>query len=301
MWYNQLKTAVLLAAMSGILIIMGSYMGGLRGLISFVIISLFLNSIAFFFSDKIVLAMYKARPLDPQSYSGVYSIVQELAAKDNLPMPKLWYVPMKLPNAFATGRGPGNASVGLTEGVLSLLDEQELRGVLAHELSHIKNRDILINSVAAVFATAIGFVSNFMRQVVVRGPKNRNQHGQRVNPIAAFLMIVFLPMAATLIRFSITRTREFIADESGAWLSHDPLALASALQKLQVKAKELKQPFDPRYAGTAHLFIVSPFAAQQGPPIFKWLGRLFASHPPVEDRVERLKKIHQKITSGYQQ
>ncbi len=299
MWYNQLKTAVLLATMSGILLIMGSYLGGMRGLISFIIIALFLNGIAFFFSDKIVLAMYKAQPLDPQQYSSVYSIVQELTTKDELPMPKLWYIPMELPNAFATGRGPGNASVGLTEGILNLLDETELRGVLAHELSHIKNRDILINTIAAVFATAIGFVSNFMRQVVIYGPRDRDQRQQRVNPIAAFLMVVFLPMAATLIRFSITRTREFIADESGAWLSHDPLALASALQKLHEKSKEFKKWFDPRYAGTAHLFIVSPFAAaQQGPPLFRWLGKLFASHPPVQERVERLKKIHQKIISS---
>ena len=298
MWYNQLKTAVLLASLSGILIIMGSYMGGMNGLILFVTISLFLNGVAFFFSDKIVLAMYKAKPLDPQQYSTVYSLVQELAEKDEIPMPKLWYVPMELPNAFATVRGPGSASVGLTEGILNLLDESELRGVLAHELSHIKNRDILINTVAAVFATAIGFVSNFMRQVAY-GPRDRNER-QRINPLAVLLMIVFLPMAASLIRFSITRTREYIADESGAWLSHDPLALASALQKLHDKSKQMRKWFDPRYAGTAHLFIVSPFSsAQETPPLFKWFGKLFASHPPVEERVERLKQIHQKMLSSY--
>ncbi len=274
---------------------MGSYMGGMNGLVSFIILSLAINGVAFFFSDKIVLAMYKARPLDSQQYASVYSIVEELAQKDAIPMPKLWYVPMELPNAFATGRGPGSASIGLTEGILSLLDESELRGVLAHEMSHIKNRDILINTVSAVVATAIGFVSNFMRQVAY-GPRKRNDERQRINPLAALLMVVFLPMAATLIRFSITRTREYIADESGAWLSHDPLALASALQKLHDKAQQLRKGFDPRFAGTAHLFIVSPFSRTQNtPPLFKWFGKLFASHPPVEDRVERLKRIHQKI------
>ncbi len=299
MWYNQLKTAFLLAVMSGLLILMGSFIGGVRGLISFVIISLFINGIAYFFSDKVVLSMYRARPLDPDQYSPIYEIVQELSHKDGIPIPKLWYVPLDLPNAFATGRGPGHASVGLTSGILDLLDNEELRGVLAHELSHIKNRDVLINSVAAVIATSIGFVSNFMRQVVVYGSQdeNENRRKQRVNPIAALLMVVLMPLAATLIRFSITRTREFIADESGAMLSHDPLALASALQKLNEKAKEHRKWFDPRFAGTAHMFIVSPFSeTQEEPNLFKWLSKLFASHPPVQERIARLQKMYQQMT-----
>ncbi len=235
MLFNQIKTAVLLATLSGILMLMGSYIGGFNGLVIFTVISLFINGFAYFFSDKMVLRMYRAVPLDRDTYSWIYDIVHELAQKENMPMPKLWLVPMSIANAFATGRSPKHAHVAVTEGILKTLDESELRGVLAHELSHVKNRDILIGTVAATLATAIGFFANVMRHMALFGMSRNGK--QRVNPFALVLIMIFMPLAATLIQLAISRSREYLADESGAQLSHDPLALAAALEKLHENVK----------------------------------------------------------------
>ncbi len=289
MLFNQVKTAVLLATLSGVLMLIGSYIGGFNGLVAFTIISLAINGFAYFFSDKMVLRMYKAVPLDQEKYGWVHTIVQELSQKENMPMPKLWLVPMNIANAFATGRNPKHAHVAVTQGILELLNESELRGVLAHELSHVKNRDILISTVAATLATAIGFFANLMRNMAFFGGMSREGE-RRVNPLAMIMIAVFMPMAATLIQLAISRSREYLADESGAELSHDPLALAAALEKLHEQAKRVHfGRLDTQYASTAHLFIVKPFT-------LGGLATLFATHPPMKKRVARLRKMYEKMS-----
>ncbi len=287
--FNQVKTAVLLATLSGLLMMIGSYVGGFNGLVTFTVISLAINGFAYFFSERMVLNMYKAIPLDKEKYSWIYDIVEELAQKENMPMPKMWLVPLPIANAFATGRSPQHASVALTEGILDTLDKAELRGVLAHELSHVKNRDILISTIAATLATAIGFIGNMMRHMLYFG--GMRQDGQRrVNPLALLVIAIFMPLAASLIQLAISRAREYIADDSGAELSHDPLALASALEKLHAKSKEVHfGRFDTQYASTAHMFIVKPFA-------LGGLATLFATHPPMKKRVARLRKMYEKMS-----
>jgi len=286
MW-NQIKTAILLATLSGLLMLMGSYFGGTSGLIVFTLISLAINGFAYFYSDKMVLRMYQAEPLDQQKYGWVYDIVHELAQKEQMPMPKLWLITMPMANAFATGRNPEHASVAVTEGILDLLDKTELRGVLAHELSHVKNRDILIGTVAATLATAIGFFATMMRNVAIFGGSSRDD--RRGNPLGLLLLTILMPLAASLIQMAISRSREYLADESGAELSHDPLALASALEKLHMKTERVHfDATDTQFASTAHLFIVKPFT-------FGGLAQLFATHPPMEKRIERLRKIYEKM------
>ncbi len=288
MWFNQVKTAVLLATMSGLLMLIGSYLGGLNGLLLFAGISLVMNGFSYFYSDKIVLKMYNAVPLDQDKYGWIYDIVQELAEKEKMPMPTLWLVPLPIANAFATGRNPQHASVAVTEGILEILTPQELRGVLAHELSHVTNRDILIGTVAATIATAIGFLANLMQHMAIFGSMSRDKD-QRVNPIALFVIAILMPIAASLIQMAISRSREYLADESGAELSHDPLALASALEKLQAKSQQVHfAPNDTQHSTTAHLFIVNPFFSGT-------LSALFSTHPPMEKRVARLRKMFEDM------
>lgn len=287
MW-NQLKTAVLLATLSGLLMLMGSYFGGMNGLITFTFMSLLINGFAYFYSDKMVLRMYQAVPLDQKKYGWVYHIVEELAQKEQMPMPKLWLIPMPIANAFATGRNPHHSSVAVTDGILDLLNESELRGVLAHELSHVKNRDILIGTVAATLATAIGFFANMMQHVALFGGVSRD-NDRRGNPLGLLLITILMPLAATLIQLAISRSREYLADESGAELSHDPLALAAALEKLSLKSEKVHfDATDTQYASTAHLFIVKPF-------VLGGLAQLFATHPPMEKRIARLRKIYENM------
>lgn len=288
MWFNQVKTAVLLAALSGLLMLIGSYLGGVNGLILFTVISLVINGFSYFFAEQMVLKMYNAVPLDHAKYGWIYDMVQELADKEQMPMPKMWLVPLPIANAFATGRNPEHASVAVTEGILGILTPEELRGVLAHELSHVKNRDILIGTVAATLATAIGFMANLMQNMALFGGMSRDKD-QRVNPLALLVIAIFMPLAATLIQLAISRSREYLADESGAELSHDPLALASALEKLQLSGKKVNfASNDTQHASTAHLFIVNPFLGGS-------LSTLFATHPPMEKRVARLREIFEKM------
>ncbi len=289
MWFNQVKTAVLLATMSGLLMLMGSYFGGVQGLILFTIISLAINGFAYFYSEQMVLRMYKAVPLDQAKYGWIYDIVHELAQKEGMPMPKMWLVPLPIANAFATGRSPQHASVAVTEGILEILTPEELRGVLSHELSHVKNRDILVGTVAATLATAIGFIANLMQNMAFFGSMSRDNREQRGNPIGLILIAILMPLAATLIQLAITRSREYLADESGAELSHDPLALASALEKLQAKSEQVHfAANDTQHASTAHLFIVKPFA-------IGGLSSLFATHPPIEKRIALLRKMFEDM------
>jgi len=291
MW-NQLKTTILLASLAGILMVIGSLIGGYNGIVVAFVISLLFNAFAYFFSDKMVLNLYNAKPLDRNQYDWIYSMVEDLAQKSNIPMPKMWMVKTPMANAFATGRNPKHASVAVTTGILDILSPEELRGVLAHELSHVVNRDILVSSVAATMASAIGYVANMMQNMAFWSSSSNNNKESRPNPIALLFMALLMPIAASLIQLAISRSREYLADESGAHLSHDPLALASALEKLQnnVPYAHLRDN-DSARATTAHMFIVNPFTGQS-------ISALFSTHPPMKQRIERLRKINEQMLLG---
>lgn len=279
-FYNQFKTILLLGGLSALFLFAGSLIGGSSGLIVSGAMALIMNVFAYFFSDKIVLRMYNAKPLDRTKYHWIYEIVQELAHTMQIPMPKLWLVENTMANAFATGRNPDNASVAVTTGILEILDKKELRGVLAHEISHVKNRDILVSTIAATLATAISYIASMFRYSALT-----NQDGNRRNPLGLLLMSIFIPIAATLIQLAISRSREYLADESGADCCDDPLALASALEKLHNHipyASLTKNDVDK--ASTAPLFIVHPFSGNG------WTA-LFSTHPPMRDRIARLRAM----------
>jgi heat shock protein HtpX len=284
MFWNQIKTTLLLGSLSGLLFFLGYIIGGQNGIMIAFILSLCMNFITYFFSDRIVLSMYNAQPLDKNHYSHIYEMVQELATEMHIPMPKLWYVPTKMANAFATGRNPEHSSVAVTQGILDILDAHELRGVLAHELSHIKNRDILVGTVAATLATTIGYVADMMRWSLFWGNGRDNEN--RGGALGALVIAILMPIAAMLIQLAVSRSREYLADETGAHCSRDPLALASALQKLSDSTKHNHwQPTSQAQATTASLFIVYPFMGK--------LTNLFSTHPPMEKRIARLRKMAQ--------
>ncbi|MCF7799976.1 zinc metalloprotease HtpX [Candidatus Babeliales bacterium] len=286
MFWNQLKTFIFLISLSAILFLIGFLVAGRSGLFFALIISLFINLGAYFFSDKLVLKMYGAKPLDESKYAYIYNMVQELCENANLPMPKLWYIPTSMANAFATGRNPAHASVAVTQGILDILDEGELRGVLAHELSHVKNRDILIATIAATIATTVCYLADIIRWSAIFGSSSRSEN--KSSGWGAVLASLIMPIAAMSIQLAISRSREYLADESGAKISHDPLALASALEKLQsgVKKQHLK-PESYAQNSTASLFIVNPFFGGG-------LINLFSTHPPMEKRIEKLRKMSNK-------
>ncbi len=286
MWINQFKTAALLATLSGLLMFMGYLMGGKDGMTVAFIMSLIFNGITYFFSDKIVLNMYRAKKLDESRYQNIYSMVHELANSMQIPMPKLWLIDTPVANAFATGRNPKNASVAVTTGILSILDEDELRGVLAHELSHVINRDILISTMAATLASTIGYVAQMMRFTAFY--QRSDDQKQRTNPLGALAAVILMPIAASLVQLAISRSREYLADETGATTTHEPLALASALEKLERNvARDHFDKNDTAKASTASLFIVNPFLGGG-------LMNLFSTHPPMAQRIARLREMSQK-------
>lgn len=284
MFWNQFKTVIFLGVLSGLLFVMGYWIGGQNGIIFAFIFSLLINFITYFFSDKIVLKLYGAKKLDENRYSYVYDIVTELSANARIPMPKLWFIDTQMANAFATGRNPQNASVAVTAGILNILDKDELRGVLAHELSHVKNRDILIATIAATVAMAVSYVADMIRWSFIFGGSDRDSKNKG-NALASIFIAILMPIAATLIQLAISRSREYLADETGANISHDPLALASALEKLQNSADRQKvDPASNAQASTASLFIVYPFNASS-------LFALFSTHPPMDVRIARLRSM----------
>ncbi len=286
---NAVKTAVLLASLSGLLLFVGNLLGGMAGLQMALVLSLVMNGIAYFFSDKIVLNMYKARPLDPVQYQWVHEMVEDLARSMNMPKPKLWILDTPMANAFATGRNPSNASVAVTSSIMKLLDRHELRGVLAHELSHVKNRDVLISTIAATLATAIGYIATMMRYAAFFGASNSNDKEKRGNPLFMMLVAVLMPIAASIIQLAISRSREYQADETGAECCKDPLALASALEKLSNYVPEAHlDKNDTAHASTASLFIVNPFAGNG------WTS-LFSTHPPMPLRIQKLRTMYEKM------
>ena len=288
MFGNRFKTVLLLASLSALLLLLGNLMGGMVGLQMAFVLALAMNGLAYFFSDKLVLRMYNAQTLDQKEYLWIYEIVEELARSMHIPMPKLWLINTSMANAFATGRNPEHASVAVTTGILSILDRDELRGVLAHELSHVKNRDILVTTVAATIATAIGYLASMIQHMAFWGAM-RGDERKSGNPIGMFIVALLMPLAATIIQLAISRSREYLADETGAHACHDPLALASALEKLHNNIPHAHMNNnDTQRASTAALFIVHPFTTES-------LLALFSTHPPMHKRVERLRALHRKL------
>jgi heat shock protein HtpX len=269
---NGLKTALLLGLLSGLLLVVGQYFGGSQGLVTAFFFAAVMNFVSYWFSDKIVLRMYHATQVGPEHQ--LYQVVARLVQRANLPMPKVYVIPDPSPNAFATGRNPEHASVAATEGIVKLLSEAELEGVMAHELAHVKHRDILISSVAATIAAALMM---FVRMTAWFGMGSRDDR-QGGNPIAMLAMLILAPLAAMLIQMAISRSREFAADAGGAALTGNPYGLADALRKIDATARRV--PLDANPA-TAHMFIVKPFTGGG-------LSSLFSSHPPTEQRIARL-------------
>lgn len=275
--HNGLKTAALLGLLTALILAVGYWFGGSTGLVIAVVISLVMNGVSYFFSDKLALRSMRARPVSEAEFPQLYQMVRELAVQANQPMPRLYVSPTMQPNAFATGRNPKNAAVCVTEGITRILDYRELRGVIGHELSHVYNRDILISSVAAGLAsiiTMLAYVAWFL-------PIGGGDDDDGPNMGVVLLMLILGPMAASIIQLAISRSREYQADASGAALTSDPLALASALKKIHMGTQQLPLPSEPRLQSSAHLMIDNPF---RGGGITK----LFSTHPPMEDRVRRL-------------
>ncbi len=290
MIFNKIKTVILLTVLSGFLLFIGALIGGRSGMQFALIMSLVINGIMYFFSDRIVLKLYHAQPLDEQYYEWIYITVQELTKKMNIPMPKLWLVNTQMANAFATGRNPSHASIALTTGVIDLLDRDELRAVLAHELAHVKNRDILVTTIAATIASAIGYLAYMLRYAAFWGSMNRNNR-RNGSPFVMFFVALLMPIAATLVQLAISRSREYLADETGAHYSHDPLSLAAALEKLHnnIPRAHLRND-DAQRASTAPLFIVHPFTSNG-------FINLFSTHPPMPERIARLRALYEKMFS----
>jgi heat shock protein HtpX len=268
---NNLKTFFLLTLLTLLAVGVGDYFGGQNGMILGFAVAAVTNFISYFFSDKIALAMYQAQPVTREQLPRLYSVVENLIQKVGVPMPKLYVIPTDSPNAFATGRNPRHASVAVTQGILQLLDDEELEGVLAHELGHVRNRDILTSSIAATLAGAITMVARMGFWFGLGGDRDRDRSG-------GLLMIILAPLAAMLIQLWVSRTREYEADATGAGITHNPYALARALQKLDAYSKRLPMAATP---STAHLFIVQPLFGMN-------VGNLFSTHPPIYKRIERL-------------
>jgi heat shock protein HtpX len=280
---NGVKTALLLGVMSGLLLVGGEMFGGRNGLYIALAIAVAMNFFGYFFSDRMALAMYSAQPVTPQEnpeiYARVFPIVQSLTQRMGLPMPRLWLIADPSPNAFATGRNPEHASVAFTAGVLQLMNDQELEGVVAHELGHVKNRDILTSSVAATLAAAITFLARIAFWFGARS----GDDDERRNPWAGLIMLILAPIAAMLIQMAISRTREYAADETSAHVTHNPNELISALGKLESYSQRI--PMQDVNPATAHLFIIQPFGAGGG------ISRLFSTHPSTQDRIARLEAM----------
>ena len=274
--FNLLKTAVLMAAITALFMFLGQMWGGRSGMMLALLFALGLNFFSYWFSDKIVLRMTNAREVDETTAPQFVRMVRDLATRAGLPMPRVYLIDEQAPNAFATGRNPSHAAVAATTGILQLLSERELRGVMAHELAHVRHRDILISTISATMAGAIGMLANF---AMFFG--GRDSGGRPANPIAGILVAILAPLAASLIQMAISRAREFEADRGGAEISGDPQALASALQKIHHYAQGIPMMAAERHPETAQMMIMNPLSGGG-------LRGLFSTHPPTEERVERL-------------
>ena len=276
---SSLKTAALLGLLSAVFLYLGQLFGGQGGLLTAFLLALVMNVGSYWFSDKMVLAMYHAQEVDETTSPYLYGIVRELARRAGLPMPKVYIIHEAQPNAFATGRDPEHAAVAVTTGIIELLDERELRGVLAHELAHIKHRDILISTMTATVAGAISMLANF--GMLFGG---RDEEGRPANPVLTILVMILAPIAAVIIQLAISRTREFGADAGGAEICGDPEALASALAKIEAYAQQIPMPTAEAHPETAQMMIMNPLSGG-------WLQGLFSTHPRTEERIARLREM----------
>jgi heat shock protein HtpX len=278
---NVLKTVFLLGLLSALLLVGGELIAGRQGLYIGLFLAVAMNFAGYFFSDKLALKMYRAQQVTPEKYPRIYSriapMTENLSRRMSIPLPKLWVIPDESPNAFATGRNPKHSSVAVTEGLLRLMNDHELEGVIAHELAHVRNRDILISSIAATIAAAILFISRMAMYASIFGGGSRDNRG--ANPIAMIAMLILGPMAAMLIQMAISRTREYAADATAAKYQGTPHGLASALQKLETYSKRIPMDASP---ATEHMFIVKPFG------VGGTFSRLFSTHPSTEQRIARL-------------
>jgi heat shock protein HtpX len=274
---NTFKTAFLLTALTLLLMFFGRYFGGQNGMLLALAFAAVMNFVSYFYSDKIALAVYHAQPVTREELPRAYDTVERLTQKIGLPMPKIYVIPTESPNAFATGRNPKHASVAVTHGILGLLNDEELEGVLAHELGHVGNRDILISSVAATIAGAITMLASMGRFAMIFGGMGGNRD-RRGGGLSALFMLIVAPIAAAMIQMAVSRSREYQADATGAHYTGNPYALASALQKLDTYARRMPMQATP---STAHLFIIQPLLGVN-------FGNLFSTHPPIAKRIERL-------------
>jgi heat shock protein HtpX len=277
---NMFKTALLLAVLTAMLVLIGGAVGGRQGMFIAFLMAVVMNFASYWFSDKIVLAMYGAQPIEEARAPELYATVRRLATRAQIPMPRVYLIPTDTPNAFATGRNPDHAVIAVTEGITRILDQDELEGVLAHELAHVANRDVLISTVAATLAGAITYLAHMAQWSAMFGGRRDDDEGG-ANPIAAMLLAFLAPLAAMLVQMAVSRSREFQADASGARFAGRTWGLAKALEKLQVANQVSPMGASP---ATAHLFIVNPLSGQA-------LMKLFSTHPPLEERIARLRQM----------
>jgi heat shock protein HtpX len=288
---NSFRTTILLALLTALVVWIGHMVGGPNGAVLALIMAGAMNFFSYWFSDKIVLKMYGGQQIAPNDDPELYGLVQDLTTRAGLPMPKVYLIPEETPNAFATGRNPEHAAVAVTQGIRRILDKRELAGVLGHELTHVKNRDILVSSIAATLAGAISYLA-YMAQwgMMFAGSRSRDDEGGGNNIFGLLFMMIVAPMAAMLIQMAVSRSREYMADEGGAKITGDPLALAGALRKLHMGAQNIPlQVSDATANSTAHMFIVNPLTAGG-------LASLFSTHPAMEERVARLEAMAKNMS-----
>jgi|SRR5215831_12567253 len=279
---NTVKSTLLLGLLTGLFLLIGGALGGRSGMVMAFVFALLMNAVSYWFSDKIVLASYGAQPIGEADAPVLYRIVRNLATKARIPMPRLYLLPVETPNAFATGRSPQHAAVAVTEGILRIMNEEELEGVLAHELSHVLNRDVLTSTIAATLAGAVMMLANMAKWGMIFGGGRRDdEEGGGLNPIVLIVTAILAPFAAMLIQMAISRSREYEADASGARLTRNPMGLASALGRLEQASQALPMDATP---ATAHLFIVNPLSGRA-------FVNLFSTHPPIEERIARLRAM----------
>lgn len=280
---NQLKTTLLLALLTVLLVSMGAAMGGRGGMMIAFGMAVVMNFGSYWFSDKIVLKVYKARPIERNDNPQFYGMVERLAQRANLPMPKVYIIPDQSPNAFATGRNPQHAAVAATEGIMRILTPEELEGVMAHELGHVKNRDILVSTIAATFAGAISMIGNMLQWgAILGGGRDSEEGGGAAGLIGSLALAIIAPIMAMLIQMAVSRSREYLADATGAQICGKPNALADALAKLQNASRQI--PMHSASPATAHMFIVNPLSGGA-------MKNMFSTHPPMEERISRLRAM----------